>query len=424
MYYAKSLDLSQCRPVEEILGVHCLYRYGCYMNCDACSELQDVTDLTSPYVVRTCNKCGRKINLREPGENGHGIKIAKGDQFFFPNGWLKIAANPLKGNGHLTKFGLAWFAQLIFVEDIKTASELNSFLDKSENECDEILRASPLLAEFDLADTETAELVFKTLEKNQAEPEWWAYLAGTFNSIVRDALTENDAQKAVWAMRAAERCRSMYVFKTHLEEVVWMGHSASRIIQIIQKWHANKTNDNEEFWQTIFNENPYVLTQIFSVPVVFIKDKAYVGGMNIDRQDAKFVDYLYANESSNDALLIELKTPVTKLLGRKYRKGVHNPSSELSGSIVQALDYRRELSSNIKNISDGTSHTIDIFNPRCIIVVGNASDELDSDIKRKSFELFRTSLKDIEIITYDELFKKAENLASLFNLVWKTSQGN
>lgn len=392
------------------------------MTCKACSGFEEIADLSSPYVVRTCKQCGRKINLRDPGENGHGIRIEQGDEFVFPEGWLKIAANPLKGNGHLTKFGLAWFAQLIFVEDIKTIGDLNSLLDKSEAECDEVLRASSLLAGFDLSDSETAETVFKTLESNQTEPEWWAYLSGTFNAIVRDALTENDAPKAVWAMRAAERCRSMCIFKSHLEEVVWMGHSASRIVQVIQKWHANKANDNEEFWQTIFNENPYVLTQIFSVPVVFIKDKAYVGGMNIDRQDAKFVDYLYANESSHDALLIELKTPATKLLGRKYRKGVHNPSSELSGSIVQALDYRRELSKNIRSISDGTSHTIEIFNPRCVVVIGNAAEELDSDIKRKSFELFRTSLKDIEIITYDELFKKAESLASLFNLVWKTGQ--
>lgn len=89
---------------------------------------------------------------------------------------------------------------------------------------------------------------------------------------------------------------------------------------------------------------------------------------------------------------------------------------------MQALDYRRELSKNIRSISDGTSHTIEIFNPRCVVVIGNAAEELDSDIKRKSFELFRTSLKDIEIVTYDELFKKAESLASLFNLVWKTGQ--
>ena len=162
-----------------------------------------------------------------------------------------------------------------------------------------------------------------------------------------------------------------------------------------------------------------MLSQLFSVPVVFIRDKAYVGGMNIDRQDAKFVDYLYTNETSNDALLVELKTPKTKLVGTKYRKGVHKPSSDISGSIIQVLDYRRELSKNIHHITSGTDKKIDIFNPRCVVIAGNASTELDTELKRKSFELFRTSLKDVEIVTYDELFKKAETLATLLNLVWK-----
>ena len=38
---------------------------------------------------------------------------------------------------------------------------------------------------------------------------------------------------------------------------------------------------------------------------------------------------------------------------------------------------------------------------------------------RKSFELYRTSLRDVEIVTYDELFKKAETLGTLFNLIRK-----
>jgi hypothetical protein len=212
----------------------------------------------------------------------------------------------------------------------------------------------------------------------------------------------------------------MCVFKESLEEVVWMGHSAGRIIEVIRKWHSNKENNNEEFWQVIFNENPYVLSQIFSVPVIFIKGKAYVGGMNIDGQNAKFVDYLFANESSNDAMLVEIKTPETQLMAKTtYRKGIYNPTKDLSGSILQALNYRRELTKNLHSIASETKHKIEMFNPRCIVVIGNAEKELKNELKRKSFELFRTNLKDVEIITFDELFRKAEILASLFNLSWE-----
>ena len=393
------------------------------MTCDSCKHLIDIEDLSSPYVVRTCQKCNRKINLREPGEKGHGIKVEKGDQFIMPQGWLQIAANPLKGRGVLTKHGIEWFAKLIFIQELpKNFDKIETQLKKNEEFCENYLRKSDLIKDLNLENSEDSEEIFERLNSNQASIEWWAFLFATFNSIVEEAIAENNAKKAAWAMGNAERYRSMCVFKDNLEEVVWMGHSARRIIDVINKWHSNKSNSDEEFWQTVFNENPYVLSQIFSVPVVFIKDKAYVGGMNIDRQDAKFVDYLYANESSNDALLVEIKTPETKLVGTKYRKGVHRPSNDISGSIVQVLDYRRDLSKNIQTITSGTNHVIDVFNPRCVIIAGNASKELDNEVKRKSFELFRTNLRDVEIVTFDELFKKAETLATLFNLKWETQK--
>ncbi len=393
------------------------------MTCNACEHLVDISDLSSPYVVRVCQECNRKINLREIGEKGQGIKVEKGDQFIIPPGWVKISANPLKGSGTLTRYGLEWFAKLVFIDDLPAKSdEVESQLKKNENFCENHLRKSELLKDLDLKNPEHAEKIFQRLEANQTGVEWWAYMFATFNSIAEEAIKENNAKKAAWAMGNAERCRSMCVFKVNLEEVVWMGYSAKRIIDVINKWHSNKSNSSEQYWQSIFNENPYVLSQLFSVPVVFIKDKAYVGGMNIERQDSKFVDYLYANESSNDALLVEIKTPKTKLIGAKYRKGVHKPSDEIAGSVIQVLDYRRELSRNIKTITSGTDHVIDVFNPRCVVIAGNASKELDTETKRKSFELFRTNLRDVEIVTFDELFKKAENLATLFNLKWQAQQ--
>lgn len=393
------------------------------MSCEACSHLTDIEDLSSPYVVKTCQKCSRKINLRPQAVKGQGIKVEKGDQFIIPQGWIKFSANPLKARGVLTRSGLEWFAKLIFLGDLsKKLDDMDSELKKNEDFCDNYLQKSDIIKDFDISNPEHSEQIFQRLNSNQSSSEWWAYLFGLFNSVAKDAIEENNAKKAAWAMGNAERCRSMLVFKDNLEEVVWMGNSARRIVDVINTWHSNTTNSDEEFWQRVFNKNPYVLSQLFSVPVVFIKDKAYVGGMNVDRQDAKFVDYLYTNESSNDALLVEIKTPETKLIGSKYRKGVYKPSNDLSGSVVQVLDYRRELSKNIQTITRGTDHAIDVFNPRCVVIAGNALKELDTELKRKSFELFRTNLRDVEIVTFDELFRKAETLATLFNLKWQSKK--
>lgn len=390
------------------------------MTCKNCKTLVDIEDLSSPYVIRTCNACERNIKIREPGENGHGIKVEKGDRFIFPDNFLKISANPLLSTGHLTKHGLGWFSKLIFIEELQNNPDnLEEFIKKNHDFADRILESSELLEGLDVNAESDGEEVYARLKEQNGSVEWWAYISAMFSSMVKEAVEENDARTAAWAMRASERCRSMAVFKESLEEVVWMGHSAGRIIEVIRKWHANKSNDNEEYWQVIFSENPYILSQVFSVPVIFIQDKAYVGGMSIDGKDAKFVDFLYASESSNDALLIEIKTPETQMLSKRpYRNGVHNPSKEMSGSVLQVLNYRRTLVSNIKNLADESEHHLDMFSPKCIVIMGNAEKELDTIEKRNSFELFRTNLKDVEIVTYDELFKKAETLASLFNLTW------
>lgn len=392
------------------------------MNCGKCHNLIDIDNFDSPYVIRTCSNCGRDIKLREAGENGHGIKIEKGDRFIFPKNFIKIAANPLKSTGTLSTGGLEWFAKLIFVEDLpQQAESILEIIKSNDTFGTNFLHKSELLQVIDWENPEDIKQIYNILSKNQSTSDWWVYLFVVFNEFVEDGIKENDAKKAAWAMACAERCRSMFVFKENFEEVVRMGQSAKRIVNVLRIWETNKSNTNEEYWQQLFIQNPYVLSQVFSVPVIFIKDKAYLGGMNVDRQDAKFVDYLYTSETSNDAILVEVKTPETRLLGPKYRKGVNRPSNDLTGSVVQVLDYRKELSKNVDQLTHGTSHKIDIFSPRCMVILGNAEKELDTEKKRKSFELFRANLKDVEIVTYDELFKKAETLATLFNLIKKST---
>ncbi len=65
-----------------------------------------------------------------------------------------------------------------------------------------------------------------------------------------------------------------------------------------------------------------MFSQMFSTQVAFIEGKAYVGGMRVDKKDAKFVDFLLSGGAAEEAILIEIKTPCGKLLGGKYRKSV------------------------------------------------------------------------------------------------------
>lgn len=388
------------------------------MTCEKCKDIIDQKD--APHTVRTCEGCGRKMYVRELVKHGRGIQIREGDDFVIPANWLTLSANPLKGNANFTRAGLQWFAELIFLENLPNKYDgFLAELTRLKKIANDTLSNSNLLKGLDIENPDHTEEIIKKLETSKETTEWWSFLSGVYLSVVDDAISENNIQQAIWAMTCAERCRAMVTYKNHLEEVIWMGHSARRLLNLLRVWDSNKTNSDEEFWQQTFTENSYALSQVFSVPAVFIEGKAYVGGMNIERKDAKFVDYLFSSEFSREALIIEIKTPVTKLLGSRYR-GIHKPSAELSGAVIQTQDYRRELSRSFQEIVPGNHYKLSFFNPKCILIVGNGEVQLtDDDKKRHSFELFRTGLKDIEIVTYDELFRKIEVLATLFNLIRK-----
>lgn len=387
------------------------------MICDHCKDQVEIERDDVPHVLRTCEACGREMRVCEPGDHGIGVKIRKGDRFTIPAGWLKISANPLLGRGQFTKVGLEWFAKLIFLADHpRQADQFEELLTKNDSLCLEILKASDLLAGVDVENPENLQQIYEILKDNQSSAEWFALMFAVFNSAAEGAIAEGDTKRAAWAVAGAERFRSLLVFKQQLEEVVWMGHSAKRLVDILRVWDDNRENPDEEFWQIQFNQNSYVLSQVFSVPVIFLQDKAYVGGMSIDRKDARFVDYLYSGDVSNEAILIEIKTPMTKLLGSRYRN-LYRPSAEVSGTLVQIADYKVSLMQNLAAITSTFERKLAALNPRCLIIAGDSERELDNVSKRNSFELFRTNLHNVELITYDELFKKIEVLASLFNLV-------
>lgn len=388
------------------------------MTCQKCEHVVERPDV--PHVVRPCEGGGRPLRIREPGAHGIGFQIRKGDQVVVPADWLRLSLNPLKSTGQLSRYGLQWFAEQIHLEDLpKKKDEIGAEIERLEKRCDAILTGSKLIEGLDLENPEHAQQIIEKLKGNRETVEWWALLMGTYIAILRDAIDKGDVLQAVWATGCAERSRSMLLFKEHLEEVVWMGQSAKRVVDILRTWDNNQSNDDEGFWQITFRENVYAISQVFAVPLVFIKDSAYVGGMNIDRQNAKLVDYLFSLESSQEAVLVEIKTPATKLLGSKYR-GTYRPSLELSGALLQVLEYRRTLIANLTSVADGTGHKLKAFSPKCVVVIGNGGKELDVEQKRTAFELFRSNSKHVEIITYDELFRKLDVLANLFSLTHAT----
>lgn len=180
-----------------------------------------------------------------------------------------------------------------------------------------------------------------------------------------------------------------------------------------QIWENNQENSDEEFWQTTLEKYSFVLSQVFAYPVVIVKEKAYVGGKSVENTGGNLVDFLAKNELSKNAILIEIKTPKTPLLGNLYRGNVFSISRELSGAIMQVSNYKHSLQSEYNTISQQSAHEFVSFEPACVVIIGSTKLEMDEPIKVKSFELFRSHLYGVEVITYDELFGKVKLLIDL-----------
>ena len=161
-------------------------------------------------------------------------------------------------------------------------------------------------------------------------------------------------------------------------------------------------------------DQSFVLEQIFHVPIVVIKSKAYMGGKNVLNQGGKFVDFLIKNSVSTAVGLVEIKTPITNLLGKEYRTGVYNISTDLSGAVQQILSYRESLSRDRANLLRDMPVETDVFDPLCVVLIGNTRRELGDDKeKQQAFELYRRQLSSVQVVTYDEMYEKMRRLVSV-----------
>ena len=184
-----------------------------------------------------------------------------------------------------------------------------------------------------------------------------------------------------------------------------------RLKSSIAEWTKHKDSTDEDLWQKLLSENVHVLEQVFSWPVNVIAEKAYVGGKGIDNRGGGLVDYLVTNQLTNNVSLIEIKTPGTKLLRKEYRTGIFNISDDLSGGVMQVLNYKQTLLHHYQSL--GSAELFESFDPKCVVVIGHSRQELQSKDKIKSFELYRNQLNGVVVITFDELVEKTNRLIGI-----------
>lgn len=177
----------------------------------------------------------------------------------------------------------------------------------------------------------------------------------------------------------------------------------------LQYWEDRVRDENEDFWQKALADHSFVPEQLYSWPVTIVQESAYVGGKTVQGRGGGLVDFLVKNQLTNNAALVEIKTPKTPLLApRPYRGGVWPPSPDLSGAVVQVLSYRDRLLKEYHALSSGQAKLFEAFEPSCTVITGAVAN-LDKT-QRSSFELFRSQVGAVSIVAFDELFEKTRRV--------------
>jgi hypothetical protein len=186
--------------------------------------------------------------------------------------------------------------------------------------------------------------------------------------------------------------------------------------------HAIKGIGEEAIWHHFLKENEWILG--LNLNIRFIEDftnEVSVGNPNTENRENPKVDLMGISDYT---VLVELKTSRTDVFTpsrlKTARAGTWSFTSEFidgfSQCLAQKFDWDKEAEGkdlvSEGEILDQTKYrTLD---PKVIFIIGNKESEfpfesksVDHVIKRDTFERFRRNNRNVEILTYDELYQRA-----------------
>lgn len=185
----------------------------------------------------------------------------------------------------------------------------------------------------------------------------------------------------------------------------------------------NTDDYDEKKWQSFFEDNEWIFG--FGLDYKFLnilQREASISNTDLNGKNQVDVDYLMENK--NFTVLVELKTPTTNLFHTKrkdnqYRSQTWMLSNELTYAVSQILSQKAEWqfkSKQGKLFSSGKEIISETINPKTILIIGHSNQFQGQDqedfIKRQTFELYRRNSRDIEILTYDELYDRANYIVN------------
>ena len=226
-------------------------------------------------------------------------------------------------------------------------------------------------------------------------------------SLIEQVLKNNVTDKDIIAL--GYRKNQLEIFRKMLEE----NHLAEYKREVIK----NTQIKDELAWQYFFNKNPWIFGYGLDYRFMGILQKEFsASGTEADGSGQVNGDFLIGDRKFTTFL--ELKKPDTPLFKNSTnRSGVWKLSTDLMEAKSQILEQKASGQIKIEketiHNSDGKEIIQKSYDSKVILIIGNwdqVKDDTDliRKTKIKTLELFRRDSRNIEIITYDELYERAK----------------
>lgn len=176
-------------------------------------------------------------------------------------------------------------------------------------------------------------------------------------------------------------------------------------------------NSEEKVWQFFFEKNEWIFGYGLDYRFkTILQRESHISDSELDGSNTVIADYLLGDKKFTT--FVEIKKPSTALFGSiKERSNTWRLSNEVVHSVSQILEQKASgLIKLDKQQYDSSGRPIlqKAYDSKVILIMGHwkqleeSSNPLEYEIKKKTFELFRNDSRNIEIITYDELYDRAK----------------
>lgn len=186
----------------------------------------------------------------------------------------------------------------------------------------------------------------------------------------------------------------------------------------IYAWDNGIADSREEkVWQYFFSKNQWIFGYGLDYRFMGVLQKEFhASNTEADGSNAVISDFLMGDKRFTT--FVEIKKPSTLIFGKsKNRSGAWSLSNDLIDGVSQILEQKAsgqlKLSQGKLHDDHGNVITQNSHDSKVILIIGNwnkmeYNNQLEKEIKEKTFELFRRDSRNIEMITFDELFERAK----------------